>query len=368
MKIKANRKELAAALKTAAVCVQSRAMLPILNNALFEAADGKLKITCTNLEQRITATLDAVAAEPGKTTIPAKKLLSLLDALSPAEVALDCDMENFHTTLSGGASKIKLPGLNPQDFPDASEIERKNVVEMNTADLRSLIDRSQYAVSVNDARKVLQGMYFEASESRISGVGTDGKRCAVSQIDFMPPFEEGFSRILPLAAVSFLRNVKQDKITLAFDEGKRLVAETGSIVFESKLIEGNYPNWRVIVPKSFAYRVEIPTAEFLAKLNIALMIAAAESMYVDLTFRGNRLDFHVDSAANGSADDSLEIKTERVGTGDELALTLNPAMLAGAVKTCGEATFIVEFNDGVSPVNLDFGNGSFCVMMPIRKK
>ena len=369
MIFKVNRKNLASALKTVSACVQSRCVLPIINNALFEAGEGKLKITCTNLVQRITVTIDADAPEQGTTTIPAKKLLSILDALAGNEVTLDCNTETFHTELSCGRSRIKLLGLNPKDFPNLAEINREYTVQMESAKLRNIIEHTQYAISVNEARKVMEGMLFDVSGNQIVGVAMDGKRCAVSQVDLASPVEQDFSRIIPADALSFLRNINQDKVYLVFDDGKHLVAFSGDIVFESKLIEGNYPNWRQVVPPAFNYKAEIPASDFLAKLNIMSMICAESgTFYVDLTFRENSLVFHADSASSGSADDMLEIKTDGIGAKDELALTFNPLMLADAVKTCNDAAFRIEINNGQSPVKLDFGKGSFCVLMPIRKK
>lgn len=363
MKINVNRRAFAAVIKTASSCVGNRAMLPILNNVLIEAMDGRVSATCTNLETRITAMCDADIENPGATTVPAKKLLAVLDTLPEDDAVVDSD-ENHHSVLSCGRSKIKFLGLPPCDFPKSEPMECENKITMDTAELRKMIDHTFYAVSKNDPRKTLQGMLFEAGGREIVTVGTDGKCLAVSKLNSLVEFDRDFGCIIPGFALAYLRSVKAERINLSFSP-KIMYASAENFSFESKLIEGAYPNYRQVIPSDFQHSAKI-NAEMFLNILTAMSLISAESLLVKLTFSNGKLDFHAENASNGSSDSDMDIALEHMDT--PLTVMMNPALISAGVKAGAEDVFEIKFNDGFSPVEFDFGNGSMSIVMPIRNK
>ena len=370
MEIKAQRKELITALKTANVCIDNRVIVPVLANAHFEAKNNQISITCTNLEHRITVTCPAEINGEGSTTIPAKKLLSVLDAMSGETVSLNCDLETFHTQLKCGSSKVKFLGLSANDYPENNPIvdDAKINFSMDVADLKSLIDNTSYAIGVNESRKILNGMLFEAENNEITAVGTDGKRLAKASVSYVVPVEDAIQklqRVMPSSAINFLRTLKSEKVDVAFDtDGKKIEVNAGDVKYSSKLIEGVFPNYRQVIPTQFAHKAEINSETFLAKLNIISMIAG-DDKYINLTFSADSLTMFAENATNGKAEDQMTITSDC--TEEPLTVTINSTMLTSAVKACAGETFTVHFNNGVSPLEFEFSTGCLGIIMPVRK-
>lgn len=370
MEIKAQRKQLLAALKTANVCIDNRAIVPVLANAHFEAKNNEINITCTNLEHRITVKCPAEISGEGSTTIPAKKLLSVLDAMSGETVSLNCDLENFHTLVKCGSSKVKFLGLSTKDYPESNPIDAASKINfsLDVTDLKSLIDNTSYAIGVNESRKVLNGMLFEAENNEITAVGTDGKRLAKASVSYVVPVEDAIQklqRVLPFSAINFLRTLKSEKVDVAFDvDGKKLEVNAGEIKYSSKLIEGAYPNYRAVIPQKFNHKAVINSETFLSKLNIISMIAG-DDKYINLTFAENSLTMLAENATNGKAEDQMIITLDSAK--EPLTITINSTMLTSAVKACAGEVFTIHFNDSVSPLKFEFNSGSIGIIMPVRR-
>ena len=370
MEIKAKRKELLAALKTANVCIDNRAVVPVLANAYFQANNNQISITCTNLGHRITVTCPAEINGEGSTTIPAKKLLSVLDAMAGDTVSMNCDLENFHTLVKCGSSKVKFLGLSTKDFPENTPIAdaAKINFSMDVSDLKSLIDNTSYAIGVNESRKILNGMLFEAQNNEITAVGTDGKRLAKASVSYVVPVEDAMQkmqRVMPFSAINFLRSLKCEKVDIAFDtDGKKVEVNAGEVKYSSKLIEGVYPNYRQVIPTQFGYKAVINSETFLAKLNIISMIAG-DDKYINLTFSEDSLTMYAESSTDGKAEDQMTIHTDKVT--EPLTVTINSTMLTSAVKSCAGETFTVHFNNGISPLEFEFSSGCLGIIMPVRR-
>lgn len=366
MKFTLNRKEVAGLIKTVSSCVGSRNMLPILGNVLLETKEMGVQLTCTNLEQRISAFCIAEVEENGATTVPVKKLLSLLNAMSGDDVSFNTD-DNHHTTISCGSSRVCIPGLPPGDFPASEAISAKTTITINSEDLTRIFDHVTYAVGLNDARKALSGVLFSIHDNEITTVATDGKRLAYCPVTFTVPFDEDASFIIPIPAVQFLRSVKANrKVTLAFTD-KKVTASVLNMDFESKLIEGIFPNWKQVVPTMFSKKTEIDSDVFLEKLAVIQLISS-ETQNVKCSIKNGILGFRAESTTDGSADDSLKIDFN-CADDETYDIMLNPAMMIAAVKACSSSEkFSMSFNDSMTPVGFSFSDGSCCIIMPIRNK
>lgn len=366
MNFTADRKHLADALKTACACVARNAMLPLLNNALFEAKDGKVTITCLNLEQRVSASFAADITTDGATTLPALKLLNLLGKLTGDSVTVSTDNSNKDVSeITCGTTYMKIAGIEPDDFPGKAETSPIVNFSIDTKDLVLLLAHGGYAVSADDARKVLTGVLFDISAVGINIVSTDGKRLAC--VDYYCPVEIGTAKqfIIPAAAVAMLNKFKGDKVNLAFSE-KYVDVKIGDIDFQSKLIPGAFPNYKAIIPSSMPEKVEINASEFLAKLSLVSAMVTAIDQTVAFSFDGEKLKMSA-GGAEGIVTDSMSISTKTAFTAPVL-MNFNPAFVTAAVSACGEGTFTMSFKDGANPVIFEFGNNSKAVIMPIRAK
>lgn len=178
MKINVKRELLLKALQKVCNIIGSRTTLPVLANVMMEAENNKLTFTTTDLELRITTSIEAEVEKSGKTTLPAKRLLGLVSKFKGDTVSFDTN-ENHHTKISCGTADFMILGLTPDDFPVPVDFTAQRTIKIKQGDLARIIDRISYAVSLDDSRKVLQGIFFSIKEGNLTAVATDGKRLAL---------------------------------------------------------------------------------------------------------------------------------------------------------------------------------------------
>lgn len=366
MKFTQEKKVVANALKTASACLTSKPILPLLGNALIEAdaETGIVAITCTNLEQRITASFDANIESPGTTTLPAKKLLQILNKLS-SPVTIETDDSN-HATISSGTAKAVVFGLPPEDYPESNAFEPETYCDISATFFARLAEQGGYCVSSDDARKALTGVLVEIDSKGVSVVTTDGKRLALAHLALDIERVEGVKQyIIPAAAMSLISAQKADFLTLKFSE-KMLAVCAGDVCIQTKLIEAVFPNYRVIVPQTFKYSVTLDSVALFAK-NDLVSLASKTLGLAKFTFDGGKLTLEADDAGE-SIVDVLSLGDNNPFFDKPEMLMFNPAYIAAAIKACGDGEFSFRFNDGLSPVVLEFEGDTKAVVMPIRPK
>lgn len=365
MKIKVKREKLLDALHKLTSIIGSRNTLPVLSNVLFEAEGEKLHLTTTDLEVRISTRIESDVEREGKTTLPGKRLLSLVNKFKGDEIFIDCN-ENHHSEICCGTASFRLLGLAADDFPLPVTFSPIRRMQMPEGDLARIIDQIYYAVSLDDSRKVLHGMLFSLKENTFTAVATDGKRLALVE-KLMDDFtgEEG-DCIVPLKSASELKRLlgKEGNVSIVIGENQ-ILFETENSMMTSKLIEGNYPNYRQVIPASFSKTVEISSSEFLSTLElVSIAIADSSSSFVRLTFLDNRLSFAASSTDIGEGSDYLDIEY----TGSEISISFNPVFIGDPFRHVHSDRVNIKLNDSFSPVGVEGGDGFLYVIMPMRNK
>ena len=178
MKFKTKRELLVKALSKVCNIIGNKTTLPILANVLLEAEEGRLSLTATDLEIRIATSIEADVESAGKTTLPAKRLLGLVSKFKGAEVEFDTN-EKFHTVINCGTANFMIMGLDPEDFPEETEFSARRSIKLKQNELSRMIDYISYAASLDDSRKVLQGILLSVKDGNFTAVATDGKRLAL---------------------------------------------------------------------------------------------------------------------------------------------------------------------------------------------
>lgn len=365
MKFTQKKNVVADALKTASACLTGKPIVPILNNARIEAntETGIVAVTCTNLENRITASFDAEIESSGTTTLPAKKLLQILNKLS-CPVTIETDDDN-HATISSGTAKAVIFGLPPADFPEANEFEPETSCDIPAKTFSRLAEQGGYCVCPDESRKALTGVLVEIDSNGVSVVSTDGKRLALAHCALEIERVEGVKQyIVPAAAISLIGSQKADFLTLKFSE-KSLDVRAGDVCIQSKLVDAQFPNYRATIPQTFKYSVTLDSLPLFAK-NDLVSLAGKTLGFAVFTFSGNKLTLEADDAGE-SITDVLTLEDGNPYFDKPEVLRFNPAFIAAAIKACDDEKFVFRFNDGLSPVVFEFGTGAKTVIMPIRK-
>lgn len=342
--------------------VSTRATLPILSNVLIEAVDGKLKMTTTDLDVGVTGSVSAEISKEGSTTLPVKKLVSIVRELPADEVEVSVDAKNT-ASIKSGPSFFKVIGLEVGEFPDLPSFDEANEFKIDQAVLLDAIKKTAYAVSSDETRYVLNGIYVSFREGKMTFVATDGRRLAMVDNDLEYPASHEQDIIIPSKAVNEIQRMLGSEGQVMMRLSSNQVSfEVGDSLIVSKLIEGNYPNYKQVIPGERKERVTINREEFLSTVRRVSLLTSESSNSVKLTFRSGSIDVQANSKDIGEAEEAVVADYD----GDEVAIAFNPEFLMAPLKNLSEESVYIDLIDGMSPgvVRVD---GSFLyVIMPMR--
>ena len=252
------------------------------------------------------------------------------------------------------------------DFPVPVDFTAQRTIKIKQGDLARIIDRISYAVSLDDSRKVLQGIFFSIKEGNLTAVATDGKRLALVEklLDEAPVGSDG-DIIVTLKAANEIKRILEKDGDVVIEIGeKQAVFKVDSTMIYSKLIDGNYPNYKQVIPASFAKKISVPCSDFIDALEIvSIPLFDASSSYVKITFTTNKLMFEANSNI-GEGKEHIAIEYE----GEEMSLSFNPQFLSDPFKHIGVDNVNIKINDAFSPIAIESGDGFLYVIMPMRNK
>ena len=344
--------------------ISKKAILPILNNIMIEATGSELKLTANSLDMNIETSMTANVASEGCTTLPAYRLLDLVNRLNDKEIELERD-KNFHCKITCGNASFKLLGMNPVDYPEFAAVETEQTLTLKNADYIRMVDQVAYAVSRDDSRKVLQGILFELKDQTLNAIATDGKRLAVTRTEMEGCADKNFKIILPHRAAVEIKRILDPDGTMEIEfSSKHLCVKSGTVAFKTKLIEGNFPTYQQVIPNDFSRSVELTAGPLVQALEL-VSIPLDSSGYVALNFSAGQLGLFAESATVGEGADSLTIPYEYE---DDMKFSFNPEFLREPLKFCGSDTLRFRMNDTFSPIALESNNGFLYILMPLRNK
>ncbi len=362
MKFTVNREKLLKALQKVNNTIGSRNTLPILGNVLIEAENNQIALTTTDLEIRIVTRIEAEVEAAGATTIPAKRLLALVSKFEDAVVSISSD-ERHHAEVICGTSCFKLLGIAPEDFPGSGELTPVRTIIFKGADLKRMLGQIVYAITLNDSRKVLHGLLVSYHENSVTMVATDSKRLAMTERAVENVSGSHGDCIIPLQAANEIKRQvdPQDSVTLEIGE-KMARFVTADTVLTTKLIEGNYPNFRKVIPESFAQQIPFAASTMLSKIELVSQVLADSTGCIVMNFSEGKLELRASSSDVGEGSAELPVEF----SGEPLSVSFNPAFLADPLRYGDCETMTFKMNDGFNPVAIDGGDGFVYVIMPMR--
>src|SRR3989441_674126 len=225
--------------------VSTRTTLPILSNVLLRAEGSRLELTATDLDVTITCSVEAAVKKSGATTIPVKKLFGIARELASSEVELEVDDKNV-SSLRSAASFFKIRGLGAEEFPPLAQFKEEKRVSLPQQKMKGMLKKTSFAISSDESRYVLNGIFFTLKEHKLTMVATDGRRLALvdEDVDLADKTQSEF--IVPAKAVNELNRLLTEKgdVEIRFAGNQAaftLKDEKGmNIVIVTKLIDGSY--------------------------------------------------------------------------------------------------------------------------------
>src|SRR6059058_5054651 len=248
MKFSVAKEKLLDGLQQVQNVVSTRTTLPILSNVLLQAQGNEIHLTTTDLDVGVRVSCEADVEKEGATTLPARRLFNIVRELPSSEIQVDVNGKNA-ASIRSGQSFFKILGLPEEEFPPLPKFENAKVVTMRQKDLREGLRKTSYAISTDETRYVLNGILFSFKENKLTMVATDGRRLALVDLEVEFPRSDEVEIIVPTKAVTELsRLVGEDgQVRMSVSENQ-VAFEVGNTLLVSKLVEGNYPNYRQVIP------------------------------------------------------------------------------------------------------------------------
>jgi DNA polymerase III subunit beta len=371
MKLTIERTALLRALGHVQSVVERRNTIPILSNVLLKAESGELALSATDMDLEIVASVAAQGVRKGSTTAPAHTLYDIVRKLREgAQIELDAAGDKGSMTLRSGRSTFTLACLPPEDYPLMAGGELAHSFTLSAADLKRLIDRTRFAISMEETRYYLNGIFLHAAKSNdmpmLRAVATDGHRLARMEI----PLPEGAAGmpgvIVPRKTVNELRKlideIDQD-VQISLSDTK-IRFGFGNAVLTSKLIDGTFPDYDRVIPSGNDKILEVDCKEFAEAVDRVSTISTEKSRAVKLTIERGSLMLSATSPENGTATEEIEVRY----SASPLEIGFNSRYLLDITEQIEGEGARFAMADAASPtVVRDSADGSaLYVLMPMR--
>src|SRR5215831_11944755 len=367
MNLTISKEQIISGLQAVQNVVSTRTTLPILSNVLLRAEGDRLEFTATDLDVTITSAVEAKVKKGGASTIPVKKLFGIVRELANAEIELQVDDKNV-CSIQSGASYYKINGLSADEFPPPPRFKEDKKVTLPQEKVKGMMKKTSFAISTDESRYVLNGIFFSLKDHKMTMVATDGRRLALvdEEVDVSEKSQGEF--IVRAKTVNELNRLLVDKgeVELRFAENQAsftLKGEKGdSILIVTKLIEGNYPNYRQVIPAETKERIALVREEFLHALRRAEIMTSEKSSSVKLSFGKNKLEITANSPEVGEAKETLAVNYK----GPEMAIAFNPKYMIDPLNALANDEVFLELIDELSPGVLKINGPFLYVVMPMR--
>ncbi len=358
--------------------VASRPTLPVLSHILLSAEESRLKLAATDLELFIVCWIGAQVQTEGSMTLPARLFADLVNSLPQERIDLDLDGSTLH--LSCGRNQADVKGIDAGEFPVIPSIQEDVVstsqVYLEADLLRQMIARVVFAAAADESRPILTGVLARFDEDMLTMAAADGFRLSVCSARLSTPAPQSISIVIPAKSLTELARVSGD---VKEPIGMYVTPSRSQVLFNlqgrtdgifgvdmvSQLIEGSFPDYKQIIPKSFATRTILNTQEFLKACKMANIIARSEANIVQLDIDPNgQVQITATSAETGDSTNQLDAVVE----GQTCTIAFNVRFLIDALSVISNAQVILETSSSASPGMLKpVGDESFVhVIMPMH--
>lgn len=371
MKVTVERAALLKSLGHVHRVVERRNTIPILSNVLLRAEGGALLLRATDLDLEVTETLAADVALDGATTVPAYVIYDIIRKLPDgAQIALESVQEGAQVVIRAGRSRFTLQALPESDFPDLAADELPHAFTVKAAEFKKLIDKTQFAISTEETRYYLNGIYFHAFDaggaSKLRAVATDGHRLARVETDAPAGAGDIPGIIVPRKAVAEIQKLLdgiEGDVQVELSSSKiRLTA--GAVVLTSKLIDGTFPDYQRVIPQNNDKRLIVDRAEFATAVDRVSTISSERGRAVKLSLTDSRLTLSVTNPDSGSATEEIEAE---YGS-EALEIGFNARYLLDIASQLDGDTALLLLADPGSPTLVQDREGAdaLYVLMPMR--
>ncbi|MBM3527938.1 MAG: DNA polymerase III subunit beta [Alphaproteobacteria bacterium] len=371
MKVTVERAELLKSLGHVHRVVERRNTIPILANVLIRAEKSALNLKATDLDLEVIESIAAEVAPAGSTTVPAHMFYEIVRKLPEgSQVVLESSGDRAMLTIRAGRSRFTLQTLPESDFPDLAAGDMSHKFTLAAADLKRLIDKTQFAISTEETRYYLNGIYLHTAGSgksaTLRAVATDGHRLAQTDLP-VPSGAAGMPGVIvPRKTVTEIQRLIEDneaEVTIELSSAK-IRFSIGDVVLTSKLIDGTFPDYARVIPSGNDKELVVDKKDFEAAVDRVSTVSSERGRAVKLALTGGKLVLSVTNPDSGSATEELEVEYDS----DPIDIGFNSRYLLDIAAQLDGDVAVLRLADPGSPTLIQDkdAKGSLYVLMPMR--
>lgn len=374
MKVTVLQENLAQGINIVSRAVSPRSTLPVLANVLAATDDGRLRLSATNLELGITCWIGAKIEREGSTTIPARTFSDLVSTLPKDRVEMDLTERTQSLHVKCGTSNTDIKCIDAQEFPPMPALDASDGIHINVADLKEMIQQVVFSASTDEARPVLTGVQVDVNGNKITFASADGFRLSVRSAEMTDAVAKPMNVIIPARALSEVARVATDNtqtVTMLFPPGRgQVVFRMKDVEVVSQLIEGNFPDFRQVIPRNYETRSVMSTDSFLKACKQAEIFARESSHIarVNITpgsdLQPGTVQIYAQSEETGQNETVVDATIE----GPSLLIAFNVKFLRDVLEVIKTPNVALETSTSASPgVVRPLGETDFLhVIMPMH--
>jgi DNA polymerase-3 subunit beta len=334
--------------------VSNKPGLPILNNVFFDTSKGKLIMKSTDLELSITTWIGADVEEEGKITVPAKQLAEFINSIPEEKVDINVEKQNFNIATSNNSASFNT--MPHDDFPSIPSIAKKEepFIQINKADLVTSINRVAFSAASDDIKPVLTGVKVEIDDGVLSFVATDGLRLSKQSIK-IEKGKKGKEFLVPVRAFTELAYIitemgeDDDLVSIYLIEDKNQVMfRIGDVDLISRLIDGEFPEYKQIIPTGYKTKCDIGRDDFLNSLKVVNIIARSvlgNKMILGIDSKTDKISLFAVQSDLGKNESTFSCKVE----GDDLKIAFSAKLLSDVLTHIDATDVVFECSEAVRP-------------------
>ena len=364
MRISVQKENLLRGIQAVQNAVSTRGSLPILANILLEAKEEQLTLTATDLDIAISCIIPATVAEKDSITVPAKRFGDIIKELwSDDEIRIQTKKARV-VQIETKKTCFKLPGLPKDDFPQIPGFSRdKNAVTLPQEMLGQMLRMTQFAMSRDEARYVLNGTLFTFNKKTIRLVATDGRRLAMIEKEMEKALPIDQSVIVPTKTIQELsRNLTTEGEVSIFFKENQLQFKINNILITSRLIEGEFPNYEQVIPQKTKEQILVKTKDFLSATKRANIFTNQDSQSIRINLDTNRMIITKNTPDVGEAYEEIETDYK----GGDFTIGFNPTYLIDVLKNIEEEKIRFELIDPEKPGVIRTGDNYTYIILPMQ--
>lgn len=370
MQFKIDKQTFSKTISSVESIISAREIRSVVSSILIETNEDSITLTATDLELSIKTTVAAEIVKPGSLVVPAKKLSQAIREFRSDSLQIDADEDsrlNIKDSTNVSKANIHLMGTPSDEYPPIPTLPTSEFTEIPMGLLQDMIRKTIHSIATDDQRYVFNGLFMVKNEDMIDFVATDGRRLSLMQRDLSSNglFEDGV--IVPNKAIKELQRILEPgkKCGIAINrKDKQIYFKVGTIDFISKLLDGKYPDYNMVIPKTLEHEVVLNKEEFESCIRQIAVMSSEPTKQIRLRFANGSLVISASTPDVGEAEDSLDVDY----SGEEITTAFNSNFLLDITRVLDSETIIIQFTDSLTPAVIKDPNDAqyTSVIMPMK--